>query len=247
MTRSVRVHLLPALFQPNEVAGGIAVIVDILRASTTITHALANGADRVVPCGAVEDTFKLRQTTNGAALLGGERGGIKIDGFDFGNSPDDYSKAAVDGKTIGFTTTNGTKALLASQQASEIVIGCFANLSAVVNHVSQSTDDLHIVCAGTDGAITGEDVLFAGAMVAALLPSQPSCCDSAMIALNHWNSQAKSGRPADVEAAMLKSQGGRNLVGLGYAKDIGTAAEIDSVPVVGVMGVDGIQLKPSEI
>ena len=245
MTRSVRVHLLPQLFDPAEIAGGVAVIVDILRASTTITHALANGANNVIPCGSVDDALALRQSTGAATLLGGERGGIKIDGFDFGNSPADYSTAAVSGKTIGFTTTNGTRALLASQQASEIVIGCFANLTAVLEHVTARSETLHIVCAGTDGAITGEDVLFAGAMVSRLHEAQVSFCDSAVIALNHWKSETAEGRSSDVETAMLSSQGGRNLVRLGYNKDIHTASQIDSVPVVGIMEAEGIRLQRS--
>lgn len=245
MNRSVRVHLLPQLFEPSDVAGGIAVIVDILRASTTITHALANGARCVIPCGAVEDALAVRQSSGGTTLLGGERGGIKIDGFDFGNSPDDYSSTAVSGKTIGFTTTNGTRALLASQQASEIIIGCFANLSAVLQHVAERSETLHIVCAGTDGAITAEDVLFAGAMVAELQAAQISCCDSAVIAMNHWKSAAAGGQSADVETAMKNSQGGRNLIRLGYDKDIHTASQIDSVPFVGVMEVDRIRIRPS--
>ena len=160
-----RVHLLPALFEPADLQGGIAVIVDILRASTTITHALANGAQKVIPCRSIDDAQALRTSPDDGVLLGGERGGIRIDGFDLSNSPDDYSNAVVAGKTIGFTTTNGTKALLRSEKAQKIIIGSFANFSKVLDRIVDSGKPIHIVCAGTNGAITGEDVLFAGAVV----------------------------------------------------------------------------------
>ena len=113
MSRTIAVHLLPQLFEPPEIAGGIAVVVDVLRASTTISYALQNGADGVVVCGSVDDAKKLRgQMSAESCLLGGERGGVKIDGFDLSNSPDDYSPDVVAGVTIGFTTTNGTNAVL---------------------------------------------------------------------------------------------------------------------------------------
>ena len=123
MSKTVFVHLLPSMFEPAALTGGIAVIADILRASTTITHALANGAKRVIPCGTVDEALDLRrQHTDEQILLGGERGGLKIEGFDLSNSPDDYDSATVTGKSIGFTTTNGTKALLRSSKAKQSVI-----------------------------------------------------------------------------------------------------------------------------
>ena len=128
----ISVHPLPSLFEPDDVVGGVAVVVDILRATTTITHALANGADQVIPCGTVEQALEVRSDRpSGTCLLGGERGGLRIDGFDLSNSPDDYGPNAVRGKTIGFTTTNGTRALIRAEKADHVLIGAFVNLSAV--------------------------------------------------------------------------------------------------------------------
>ncbi len=238
MNRPLHVYFLPVEFSPDDLRDGSAVIVDILRASTTMTHALANGADCVVPCGSVDDAIALRDgEDNGQCLLGGERGGIKIDGFDLSNSPDDYCREVVDNRKIGFTTTNGTRALLRSQQADEIIIGAFVNLQVVVSQLLKTSTAVYIVCAGTDGAVTGEDVLFAGALSKELVAQNADAfdvTDSARIAISFWNQECGSTTDADaLEAAMRKTQGGRNLIRLGYEKDIATASAINSVPVLG--------------
>jgi 2-phosphosulfolactate phosphatase len=243
MIRSIHVHLLPSLFEPSEVRGGVAVIVDILRASTTIIHALANDAAGVVPCGTVDEAFAVRESfAADTCLLGGERGGIRIDGFDLSNSPDDYAKSVVQGKTIGFTTTNGTKALLCSDQAEEILIGAFVNFSAVLQRLAAQSKPIHIVCAGTDGVITGEDVLFAGALITALNngDSDFEIDDAGVIAANHWRQECCELSSLKIEPALRRAQGGRNLIRLGYDKDIGTASMVDSVPVVGFVDDDRV-------
>jgi len=227
------VHLLPALFAEDEVADDLVVIVDILRASTTITHAIANGAEKVVPLGSIDDAFALRDQHNDV-ILGGERGGIRVEGFDYGNSPTDYSAAHVGGRTVGFTTTNGTKALLRSQRAAEIVIGCFANLSVLVEHLQAQSRPVHVVCAGTDGRVTGEDVLFAGAVVARL-GQVTDGNDEARLAADHWRCAVPDETSAQIETSLRQSQGGRNLIRLGYESDIALAAQVDTVPVLSVV------------
>lgn len=235
MPRQLHVHLLPALFEPSDVSGGIAIVVDILRASTTIVHALANGAAGVIPCGTVKEAFAHRENSSQPYLFGGERGGVKIDGFDLSNSPDDYSSAVVENKTICFTTTNGTKALLRSEQADKILIGAFVNFSAIVDHLQNSRRPIHMVCAGTNGVITGEDTLFAGAVTHAILErtADLQLNDAATLAVSHWRQECDDLSPQKIEQSLRRAQGGRNLIELGYDKDITTAAAVDSVPVIG--------------
>ncbi len=118
MPRTLAVHFLPSLVTPEELSGGDVVMIDVLRASTTITHALAAGAKCIVPCREVDEARRLVQTLAGEpVLLGGERGGLPIDGFHLGNSPNEFTAAAVRGKTIAFTTTNGTLALMQCRTA----------------------------------------------------------------------------------------------------------------------------------
>src|SRR3954451_18736813 len=101
----LRVHLAPRLVEPSALTGGFVLVVDLLRASTTIVHALAAGAASVVPCAEINEAKSTAAAIPGA-LLGGERAGVRIEGFDLGNSPAEYTPDRVRGRTIVFTTTN---------------------------------------------------------------------------------------------------------------------------------------------
>jgi 2-phosphosulfolactate phosphatase len=130
MATSLAVHFLPTLVAADEMAGGDVVMIDVLRASTTITHALAAGAVAVIPCREVEEAKKTAAAfPPGTAILGGERGGLPIAGFELGNSPAEYTHAAVGDKTVVFTTTNGTLALMQCKAAAHVFIGSFVNFT----------------------------------------------------------------------------------------------------------------------
>ena len=164
----IRAYFLPQLVAPGELAGGVSVVIDVLRATTTITAALAAGAREVIPCLEVDDARREAAILPpGQAVLGGERGGLKIDGFDLGNSPSDYTPARVGHKSLVFTTTNGTRAMLHARAADEIWLAALVNLSAVVGRCAERKR-IDLLCAGTGGKITREDVLLAGAIVARL-------------------------------------------------------------------------------
>lgn len=236
MSPSVSVHLLPVLFSPEDLRGGIAVVIDVLRASTTITAALFAGAESVIPCGDIEEAKRAAANLPaGSSLLGGERGGVKIPDFDVGNSPREYTPEQTGGRTIVFTTTNGTRALKRCEQAERIVIGSFANLKAVVESIGQSSQPVHLVCAGTDGAVSADDVLCAGAMVAGLEPFfGPEVLkenDAGRIAFEFFAGPSQSDEA--LLEALRESRGGRNLLDLGYDADIEWAAKrnrFDLVP-----------------
>lgn len=239
----LNVHFLPALMNTANLAGGTVVIIDILRASSTIITALHNGAKRVIPCGTPDEARLIRQESNAeTVLLGGERGGVRIEGFDCGNSPTEYVPGRVTGKTIAFTTTNGTQALLKSAAAETILIGAFINRQAVVDRLHSDQRPVHLVCAGTDSQITGEDVLFAGAIVESLQQIEAETHrwvlnDSARIAECFWRQSVgetlrKSGDEnlsAKIESAMRATHGGRNLCSLGYDNDISLCSAVDSI------------------
>jgi len=229
MPRELTVHLLPTLFEPSNLRGGIAVVIDILRASTTITHALANGASRIIPCETIEEA---RAVSSGIddCLLGGERGGEIIKGFDLGNSPTAYSRTAVAGRPVAFTTTNGTRALLRSSEADRVFVGAFANLGAVVQKLG-GEEPVHLVCAGTDGVVSTEDTLFAGAVCDALMwHGGFELNDSARLAWSHW--KACSGSDEAVHEAILAGRGGQNVKRLGLGEDIRVAATLNGFDLV---------------
>jgi 2-phosphosulfolactate phosphatase len=240
MAKSLAVHFLPALVAADELAAGDVVMIDVLRASTTITHALAAGASAVVPCREVEEAQSVAvHFPPGTVVLGGERGGLPIAGFDLGNSPTEYTRTSVEGKTVVFTTTNGTLALMQCKAAARVFIGAFANLSAVVERLTGERP-IHLLCAGTRGQITREDALCAGALSELLVEAAElaSVNDQARIAMDAWRAAVPHGaRPlkalaGELSLALHETQGGRNLMAIGLEHDIDTAAEIDQFDIV---------------
>lgn len=227
-------HRMPV----DATVGGIAVVIDVLRASTTIITALAQGAARVVPVAGVDDARRMAGEIGPSVLLGGERGGMRVEGFDLGNSPLEYSPDRVRGRTIVITTTNGTAALHAVRDATEILIGGIVNRSAVAEAVRGLAGDgrhVHLVCAGTDGVVSAEDVLAAGAILdAADAAGGDDLLDpAAHAALAFFRRVASEG---DVAAGLVaefhRSPGGANLVALGMEADLPIAAAIDAWAVV---------------
>jgi 2-phosphosulfolactate phosphatase len=228
MALGVYASLAPKLLDPAELSGRLAVVIDALRASTVMVTALANGAARVMPCLDVAEARAAEAALPaGDVLSGGERGGLKIEGFDLGNSPAEYDGPGVAGKSIVFTTTNGTRALLRCRNAERVLIGSFVNRRSVVGAILDAGLPVHMVCAGTDGLLTAEDVLCAGAIaadVSARLGSEPDD-DAAAIACEAWRSCAASGEP--LPERLRRTRGGRSLVKLGLADDIDFTARLD--------------------
>src|SRR4051794_89600 len=129
----VFVHLLPSLIPPGTLRGGTAVVIDVLRATTVMVQALAAGCDAVIPCGEVDEAREVAAgLPAGKAILAGERQGLPIEGFDLGNSPGDFTLDNCRGKTLVMTTTNGTRAILASLEADRVLVAAFSNLLATV-------------------------------------------------------------------------------------------------------------------
>jgi 2-phosphosulfolactate phosphatase len=233
MSTDLCVHLLPQLVDPAELVGRTVVVIDVLRATTTVCHALAAGATSVVPCLEIDEARTAAAKLGGIVMLGGERQGRRIEGFDLGNSPTEYTAASVGGRTVVFTTTNGTRTLRHAEQASEILLGGFVNLSAVVERLSRAAA-ISLLCAGTNGEITAEDSLFAGAVVDGLERRGRQLCalsnDEARLARDAWRTVAMSGRP--LAAVLRECQGGRNLIAEGFDADIDTAAVVDHLTIV---------------
>ncbi|MGE3405480.1 MAG: 2-phosphosulfolactate phosphatase [Pirellulales bacterium] len=244
MSRQLSAHFLPALTSPAQLAGGTVVVIDVLRATTTITQALVSGCREVIPCLEVDEARRrAAELPAGQAVLGGERGGLPIAGFDFGNSPRDYTPANVGGKTVVFTTTNGTKAMQSCLQADKVVLGSFLNFRAVSQSLLAS-GQVHLLCAGTGGRVTREDVLLAGALAQALSRESHrlELNDEALLARSAWREIAAEKHLADSSAmsAMLAvelrhTQGGRNLTGLGLQHDVDDVAQFDTIGLVGTL------------
>jgi 2-phosphosulfolactate phosphatase len=236
MSPHIYVHFLPSLLDPSALRGGVAVVIDVLRASTTIVHALANGAESVIPCEEVEAArATAANLPAGQVLLGGERQGVLIDGFDLDNSPSRYTPDVVAGKTIVFTTTNGTRALQRAATADRILVGAFVNINAIIGSLlAKPRPHIHLICAGTGGRITAEDCLFAGAVAAGILEQVDESAeidDQARVAIDFFRARNRD-RDTFLNA-MFDSLGGKDLRKLGLAADIERAAVwnlFDTVP-----------------
>ena len=225
-------------------AGGIAVVIDVLRASTTIITALAHGATRVRPVPGLDEARAAAAAAGPGTLLGGERGGVRIDGFDLGNSPLEYAAARVAGRSLVVTTTNGTAALAACLDAREVLVGAIVNRTAVAAAVRalaarHDSADAHLVCAGTDGVVTAEDLLGAGAILdaAARLPGGAddhldAAAASALEGFRATVRQPHVSPAAALAAAYATAPGGSNLLDLGMAADLPACAAIDSLATV---------------
>jgi 2-phosphosulfolactate phosphatase len=232
--RNISVHLLPDLVEPSQLAGKTAVVIDVLRATTTVVTALASGAREVLPCLEVADARAKAEGVENP-LLGGERGGLRIEGFQLGNSPSEYNERTVKGRTVIFTTTNGTRAMMRCKLAKRVLIAAFVNLSAVCRELAGERE-IEIVCAGTDGHVTREDTLLAGAIVddlTRLAGVESKTNDQADIAADAWRAavgQLTGNSP--LSQALRASRGGRNLIEIGQENDIDLAAEIDRFDLV---------------
>jgi len=227
---------------PAATAGGIAVVIDVLRASTTMVTAVAEGAAGVWPVATLAEAHTLAERMRPAVVRGGERGGRRITGFDLGNSPLEYTRGRIGGREVVITTTNGTAAIAACSTAAETLVGAIVNRQAVARAVRQlavrqGLTEVHLVCAGTDGEVSAEDVLGAGAILDAAIADWPQAGDGldrvAADAIANFRQLAAAENPtAALESAFRHSPGGRNLLALGMAVDLGACARIDTRPVV---------------
>lgn len=233
--RPLLLHMHSAHTTAAKLAGGVVLVIDAIRASVTISVALQNGAEAIVPALSAHDAREKAAALRAASphkriLLGGERGGIKIDGFDLDNSPASYTRERVAGATIVFTTSNGTAGLLLASQAKHVVVASFVNLSAVVAATARTTNPVHILCCGTRDDVSLDDVLVGGALVQRLVAAgRQTTSDDAAMAAMHVYERAMARGSDGLLKAMQESRGGRNLLVLGLAEDVRLCATIDAV------------------
>jgi 2-phosphosulfolactate phosphatase len=158
----------------RELTGRVAVVIDVLRATSTIVEAMANGAKNIYPVATTEDAVRLKQALDrDDVLLSGERRSRPIEGFDLGNSPREFTPEVVNDKMIIMTTTNGTPALIRGGSADRCVVASFLNLDAVAADLAESDKPLVVLCSGREGRFALEDALFAGTLIRALRAKRP--------------------------------------------------------------------------
>jgi 2-phosphosulfolactate phosphatase len=212
-----------------------AVVVDVLRASTSIVTALGHGCPQVIPVATPAEARARARALAGAALLGGERDGERIPGFDLGNSPLEYTAPRVRGRPVVLTTTNGTRALLAARVAREIAVAAFVNADAVARWAASRHRDVVVVCAGERDALAIEDVAAAGLVVERLarLLERARLTDAALVA------RAVGDRyGTDLDRLRADAAWARRLAGKGYEADLAACLTLAVSPLVPCL-VDG--------
>lgn len=237
---------IEALFTPSEITepavkDNTVVVIDVLRACSTIAFAMSRGCERIVPVASVEAAMNLASSLEKkVTLLGGEREGKRIDGFDLGNSPLEYTTEVVKGKAVVLATTNGTKAITMSQGAKEILVASFVNLASVVERAAASQGDtLTVVCAGESGRFSLEDAVCAGMLIERLDEgNQIELNDGAHAARCLYRQNKES-----IPRLLKECEHGRYLESLGFAKDLDICGRVDSLNIMPVVK-EGRIIKP---
>ena len=207
----------PKLLDIYDINNSVVVIIDVFRATSTIATALYNGAERIVPVDNVQKCIEIgNQITN--SITAGERDGKVIEGLQYGNSPAEYPRSFIEGKTLVLTTTNGTKLLhmALNNGAAEVITGSFPNLSAVCDFLAKQNKNVFLGCSAWKDRVNLEDTLFAGAVISKIKEHFTIHCDTSLMAeqmynlhkndmyafarlTTHWHRLSKFGLEKDLE------------------------------------------------
>lgn len=221
----VHVFLTPGEVDPAVVQEATVVVVDVIRATTSMVEALANGARAIYPVASTEEAVRLATSLGREdTLLAGERRGLRVEGFDLGNSPAEFSRAVVEGKRLVMSTSNGTGALAQVQDAPRVVVGAFTNLGAVARAV---TDDqaLAVVCAGRLGRFALDDALCAGHLIRRL-EGEVELNDAARAA------HALAGAFPAAREGLVATEAARAVIEIGFQADLDVCGQVDRHAVV---------------
>jgi 2-phosphosulfolactate phosphatase len=232
--KNLSVALLPGLELPASAADHAAIVIDTLRFTTTAAHAIQSGANSIRVVQEIAVARDVATRSGNCAKLCGERDCRPIEGFDFGNSPLEYTSNAVLGHDLVFSTTNGTRAVEATRRFAECFLAALVNRTAVAQAVLRSEIEFwQIVCAGTDGQVAGEDVLAAGAILETLIEigRVHLINDAARLSLTLWQN-FWNGNTSQLLPILESYSGGSNLVRTGYRADIQFASQVDLLDAV---------------
>jgi len=217
------------------VAGSHAVVIDVLRATSTIARALAAGCEGVLPVADLEQARSRARALG--ALLGGERGGLAPPGFDLGNSPRSYEPAACAGRLVVLSTTNGSRAVEACARADSVLAGSLLNAEATARAlVERRAERVLLVCAGRSGKVSADDAAAAGCIAGTLaLRAAAEFGDAARLAIALFDAWRH-----DLAGLLSRCEAGRHLAAIGLAADLEDCVHVDSVPVVAERDEGGV-------
>ncbi len=232
--RSINLYLSSAEINSEDVRDRIAVVIDVLRASTSIITALHHGARSVVPVAKVETARNLAaKLRDRSVLLCGERNEMIVDGFDLSNSPIEYTNDRIRDKTIVFTSTNGAQLFDFARHAAQVLVGAFVNVRALSEHLDRFETDVTLLCAGKTGRIGLEDVVCGGMIVDHLVKRATNPVElndgaiAARILYLHY--------AANITEMLYQASHGKRLIEIGQEHDLKICGSVDAVEVIPVL------------
>ena len=227
--KTLEVCFSPALVSQHDIADSVVVVIDVLRATSSMCVAFHHGVNSIVPVASVEESMAYRER---GFLVGAERNGEMLDGFDLGNSPFSFMSPELAGKDIALSTTNGTQAIAAAAGAYQLVAGSFLNLDTLANWLSAQDRSVLLLCAGWKNSFNLEDTLFAGALAEQLQPHFTlNRMRDAVLAAIHLYNLARN----DLYGFLEQSSHRSRLAKLQIEKDIAYCLTPNQAPVIPVM------------
>lgn len=210
------------------------VVIDVLRFCTTVCAALGSGARGIIPTDGPGEAGEMKSKIGAdMAVVAGERNGVKLESFNFGNSPAEFTKKSVGGKYVVMTTTNGTGIFTKAANSGVMLAGAIVNMSKVAERVARENRDLVIVCSGQEGGFSIEDTLCGGMLIhqlATVHQMQTTLNDAASLALLLYRTNKTS-----LKQTIEQGEHAKFLTSIGFAGDVETASEVDSMPVLPIL------------
>ncbi|HOP07266.1 MAG TPA: 2-phosphosulfolactate phosphatase [candidate division Zixibacteria bacterium] len=230
----IELYLTPVRSNKVDLKDKTVAVIDVLRCTTTVCAALMAGAKGVIPVAGPGEAGDLwAKLGSELSVLAGERHGVKIENFNLGNSPAEFTPESVGNKIVIMTTTNGTLAFTEVHGAAEVLSCSLVNVSSVARRVAEAGRDLMIVCAGREGHFSIEDTVCGGMLIHLLSTEyklQPELNDAGSLSLLLYRTNSRA-----ILRAIAQGEHGRFLSSIGFASDIETAADVDSMPVLPIM------------
>ncbi len=243
----MKIHVLLSPQNVDELyfTGKTVVIIDVLRATTVVAHALKNGAKEIIPVGSIDFAMKISGNAHGGqTLLCGERNTKMIEGFNLGNSPAEYTSERVNTKSIIFFTTNGSKSVVKAKFADNLFTCSFNNLSAIAKHLAELNEDVEILCAGSNGMFCVEDTVCAGRLITELvgLKEDITITDAAKASV-----VLSKEFGVDLVNMLKDCEHGKRLVDNGFESDIEICGQLSNVDVVPVFLDGALKVLPKNM
>jgi len=229
--KTIDICLTPRLIPDFDLEGKIVVVVDVLRATTCMITALAHKVDRIIPVSTLKEAADYR---NKGYIVCAERDGRRAEGFDLGNSPFGFMDPELQGRTVVMTTTNGTKSIVLSKHAEQVVIGAFVNISALKRFLALTGKDVVIVCAGWKDRINAEDTLFAGALCDAMSGVYQPANDAVLLATTAYICHREN-----LKIFLARTSHYSRLMRLGLEEDIDFCLKHDLYQVIPKLDCEG--------